>query len=132
MPVRAGRRRQPRDRRSSLYASRHEDRDLRFLGKGRRRDFTHRRLTFPRTDEQGLASVMQIIASYIIASLVAFAPSSHAARASLTSATHGEATVYIAGNFTRDFDVSYVIILDGQSKNRSFTTIGMMMIGATD
>ena len=61
---------------------------------------------------------MQIIASYIIASL--------------TSATHGEATVYIAGNFTRDFDVSYVILLAGPSNNKSFTTIGMMLIGATD
>ena len=75
---------------------------------------------------------MQIIASYIIASLIAFAPSSHGARASLTSATHGEATVYIAGNFTRDFDVSYVILLAGPSNNKSFTTIGMMLIGATD
>jgi hypothetical protein len=75
---------------------------------------------------------MQIIAAYIIASLVAFAPSSHTARASLTLATHGEATVYVAGNFSRDFDVSYAFAIDTRRKNRSFTTIGVMMIGATD
>jgi hypothetical protein len=75
---------------------------------------------------------MQIIAAYIIASLVVFAPASRAARASLTLTTHGEATVYVAGNFTRDFDVSYVLAVDTRRNNRSFTTIGVMMIGATD
>lgn len=75
---------------------------------------------------------MQIIASLMLASLIAISPSSHAARAFLTLSSHGEATIYVAGDFTGDFDVSYDVTLVAPLNNRSFTTIGVMLIGASD
>jgi hypothetical protein len=56
---------------------------------------------------------------------------SHPAKAAIQSAsTDGEATVYITNKFTRDFDIAYRAVLTPGAKNKSWTTLSMLLVGS--
>ena len=56
---------------------------------------------------------------------------SHAARSAVKSAsTDGEATIYIAGNFTSDFDLAYRAVLKPGTRNKSWTSLGILLLGS--
>ncbi len=55
----------------------------------------------------------------------------HAAKAAVKSASSdGEATVYMIDGFTQDFDVAYRAVLKPGAKNRSWTTLSMLLVGS--
>jgi hypothetical protein len=46
--------------------------------------------------------------------------------------TDGEATVYLAGDFSKGFTVAYHARLDRTQSNRSWTVLGIMLVGAVN
>src|SRR5271163_41417 len=50
-------------------------------------------------------------------------------KAATALSTDGEATVYLMGDFTSDFDLRYRATLSASVSNRSWSTIGIMLLG---
>lgn len=46
-----------------------------------------------------------------------------------SASTDGEATVYLAGNFTANFDVAYRAVLKPGPRNKSWTSLGILLVG---
>lgn len=66
----------------------------------------------------------------LLAALIVMALSLHAAQATVKPvSTDGEATVYLMGDFSGRFDVAYRAALSARPRNKSWSTLSLLLIG---
>ena len=77
--------------------------------------------------------VMRFRAGFLLALIVTSVAifTRYPAKAAVKSASSdGEATVYITDKFTQNFDIAYRAVLKPGAKNKSWTTLSMLLIGS--
>ncbi len=68
------------------------------------------------------------MAMVVLISFVVLTPSTSAA-AVTSASTDGEATVYITGDFSRDFDVAYNAVLREAPRNKGWSGVSLLLVG---
>jgi hypothetical protein len=83
----------------------------------------------PIRSARGIALIGRTICLLILISALAFVSPLDACAKVRTISTDGEATIYLMGDYSRDFDLAYNVVFDPAPANRSWSSLTLSLLG---